>query len=85
ASLNRIREYALEANRERLLTAVRQQYGVNRDSAKELFLRLLYGGSISRWVEDVRASAPQSFMGGAAPIMVELLVENDSTTSIGGT
>jgi hypothetical protein len=40
------------SRREELLQDVMAQYNVNRDDAKTLFLRLLYGGKFQNWAHD---------------------------------
>jgi len=38
-------------NREKYLTAVQDEYNVDRETAKSLFLRMLYGGTFDSWAQ----------------------------------
>ena len=46
-------------NREQHIQDVMYNYGVSRDAAKELFIRLLNSGSVARWKEDHNVQGPQ--------------------------
>jgi hypothetical protein len=57
SGVSHLRRYVTE--REECLQGVMSSCGVNRDAAKELFLRLLYGGKSAAWARD-NAVAPIS-------------------------
>ena len=57
-SHNALKSYC--EDRENKLNEVVETYGVNRDSAKTLFLKLQYGGSFESWAKEHKTNKPQS-------------------------
>lgn len=47
-------------NREQVLKEVQEHYGCSRDTAKNLFIRLAYGGGLSNWLCDNELSGAQT-------------------------
>ena len=44
--------YKYIKNRSEILECVQSEYNVDRDTAKNLFIRILYGGTFERWRSD---------------------------------
>ena len=44
--------YKYIKSRSEILDRVQSQYNVDRDTAKNLFIRILYGGNFEKWLSD---------------------------------